>query len=67
MAGEVVLSPREIEALRMVAAGATSGQIARSMGVGVNTAKTYVRRALDKLGCNTRAEAAAVASRRGLL
>lgn len=62
-----VLSLREIDVLRLVANGASNKDVAQELGVGVNTVKTYVQRTLDKLGCRTRTEAAAVAVKRGLL
>lgn len=62
-----VLSLREIDVLRLVANGASNKDVAHELGVGVNTVKTYVQRTLDKLGCRTRTEAAAVAVKRGLL
>lgn len=61
------LSKREIEVLRLVMDGLTNTEIAGELGVTQNTVKTYVRRALEKLECDSRAEAAAAASRRGLL
>lgn len=61
------LSIRETDVLRMVARGATNIEIAQSMGVSVNTVKTYLQRALGKLGCHNRAEAAKLASKWGLL
>jgi DNA-binding NarL/FixJ family response regulator len=65
--GDGALSLREIETLRLVANGATNKDIAGSLFVSENTVKTYVRRALEKLDCHSRSEAAVVAARRGLL
>jgi NarL family two-component system response regulator LiaR len=65
--GRSVLSLREIDVLRLVANGASNKDVAQELGVGVNTVKTYVQRTLEKLGCRTRTEAAAVAVKRGLL
>jgi DNA-binding NarL/FixJ family response regulator len=65
--GADALSCREIEVLRLVASGATNKVIASSMFVSENTVKTYLRRALEKLDCHSRSEAAVVAARRGLL
>lgn len=65
--GEGALSLREIEVLRLVAKGGTNKDIADDMHVSENTVKTYLRRALEKLDCHSRSEAAAVAARRGLL
>ena len=65
--GDDTLSLREIEVLRLVARGGTNRDIAETMHVSENTVKTYLRRALEKLNCHTRSEAAATAARRGLL
>lgn len=65
--GDDTLSLREIEVLRLVARGGTNRDIAESLHVSENTVKTYLRRALEKLNCHTRSEAAATAARRGLL
>lgn len=64
---KAVLSLRETDVLRLVANGASNKDVAAALGVGVNTVKTYVERTLDKLGCRTRSEAAAIATKRGLL
>lgn len=65
--GDNTLSLREVEALRLVATGATNRDIADSMHLSENTVKTYLRRALEKLNCHSRSEAAVLAARRGLL
>jgi two-component system response regulator NreC len=61
------LSAREVELLRLVATGATNRLIATKMAVSVNTARTYLRRAMQKLDCHSRAEAVAIAARQGIL
>jgi len=61
------LSRREIEVLRHVAAGRKNQEIAHLMGLTDNTIRTYVKRALEKLGCHSRSEAAAIAAKKGLL
>jgi two-component system nitrate/nitrite response regulator NarL len=61
------LSPREREALRLVADGATNPQIAEALGVGRETVKTLLARAFAKLGTTRRAEAVSEAHRQGLL
>lgn len=61
------LSEREIQVLRLVAKGSSSSEAAEALGVGLPTVKTYIRRAMVKLDCRTRSQAAAVAARRGLL
>lgn len=61
------LSLREVEVLRHVAAGSSNQEIAVQLGISLNTVKTYLRRASEKLGCQSRAEAVATATKRGLL
>jgi two-component system, NarL family, nitrate/nitrite response regulator NarL len=62
-----LLSPREFEILRRIAAGEPSAAIARSMYLSLSTVKTHLAHAYDKLGVNDRASAVYVAMRRGLL
>lgn len=50
------LSPRELEVVRMVAAGMTNGEIAASLRLSQNTVKNHIARVFDKLGVNNRAE-----------
>lgn len=66
-AGRGPLSPREREALRLVAQGATNREVAQALGVGDETVKTMLSRAFAKLGVRRRAEAVAAAHKRGLL
>ena len=61
------LSRREVEVLRQVAAGAKNREIAQRLGLTENTVRTYLKRALEKLGCHSRSEAAALAAKKGLL
>jgi DNA-binding NarL/FixJ family response regulator len=61
------LSLRETEVLRLVSRGASNKDIARELLLTENTVKTYLQRASEKLGCHSRSEAAAVATKRGLL
>jgi DNA-binding CsgD family transcriptional regulator len=60
------LSTRELETLRLVAAGESNKRIARRLGIGENTVKTYVKRLFFKLDCRTRSEAAAMFVRSGV-
>ena len=55
--GRALLSPREREALKLVAAGATNGAIAAALGIGEETVKTLLARSFAKLGARKRAEA----------
>jgi DNA-binding CsgD family transcriptional regulator len=60
------LTPRELEVLRLVAAGRTNGQIAEALFISRKTASVHVSNILAKLGVHTRTEAAAEAHRLGL-
>jgi two-component system, NarL family, response regulator NreC len=55
-ADEVGLSARELEVVRLIAAGYTNGEIAEQLDVAERTVKTYRARAIDKLGFSSRAE-----------
>ena len=61
------LSARELEVLRLVAAGRTNGQIAMALYISPKTASVHVTHILDKLGAGNRVEAAMIAARMGLL
>jgi DNA-binding NarL/FixJ family response regulator len=61
------LSPRESEVLRQVAAGQTNKSIALKLGISEHTVKFHLGSAMAKLGAASRAEAVAVAIRRGLI
>jgi DNA-binding CsgD family transcriptional regulator len=61
------LTAREREVLGLLAAGATSGEVAAALGIGEETVQTHVRRARVKLAARTRTEAVATALRLGLL
>jgi DNA-binding CsgD family transcriptional regulator len=61
------LTRRERQVLDQLAHGATSGQVAATLGIGEETVQTHIRRARAKLGARTRTEAVAVATRLGLL
>jgi DNA-binding NarL/FixJ family response regulator len=61
------LTEREVEVLRGVVQGLRNKEIAALLGVSENTVKFHLRNILDKLHAQSRAEAAAVAIREGLL
>ena len=63
----VQLTPRELQALRLVADGLTNKAIADRMGVSENTVKFHVNGVLGKLNAQSRAEAVAQAARMGLI
>jgi DNA-binding NarL/FixJ family response regulator len=64
---EAPLSPREIEILQQVAYGATTKEVADSLGISFHTVKTHLERIFEKLGANDRAQAVAIAIRQGLV
>jgi DNA-binding NarL/FixJ family response regulator len=61
------LTPRELEVLKLVAAGATGRSIARQLGISENTVRTHSQSILGKLQVHSRLEAAAYAIRSGLV
>jgi DNA-binding CsgD family transcriptional regulator len=60
------LSPREVEVLRLVAAGRTDREIAAALLISRRTATTHLTHILNKLGLDSRTAAAAYAVRHGL-
>lgn len=61
------VSPREVQILRLISKGRTTAEIASALGITQRTVKWHVANIFRKLGVRTRAEAVAVAARRGLL
>jgi DNA-binding CsgD family transcriptional regulator/tetratricopeptide (TPR) repeat protein len=61
------LSARELEVLRLVAAGRSNRTIGEALFISPNTVANHVRSILQKTGCANRAEASAYAARRDLL
>ncbi|MGY2127212.1 helix-turn-helix transcriptional regulator [Blastococcus sp. SYSU DS0617] len=62
-----VLTPRETEVLRLLAAGRTNRQIGSELFISEKTASVHVSNILAKLGASGRTEAVAIAASRGLL
>ncbi|RWA20362.1 chemotaxis protein CheY [Mycolicibacterium elephantis DSM 44368] len=62
-----VLSPRERDVLRLIAAGSSIPAMAKELFLAPPTVKTHVQRLYEKLGVNDRAAAVAEAMRRKLL
>lgn len=61
------LTPREREVLDLVAGGATNRRIAEALFISEKTASVHVSNIIRKLAVTNRAEAAAVAHRKGLV
>jgi len=65
--GDEVLSEREIQVLRLVADGVANRQIASKLTMSEDTVKGHLKRIFAKLEAHDRAQAVAIALRRGLL
>jgi DNA-binding CsgD family transcriptional regulator len=65
--GQVLLTPRELEVLALLAEGASNKTIARRLGISVHTAKFHVGSLLDKLDAVGRTDALAHAARLGVI
>jgi ATP/maltotriose-dependent transcriptional regulator MalT len=61
------LSQREVEVVRLMAAGRSNAAIARALQVSLNTVKTHVQHIVRKLGAPDRAGAVGRAAGLGLL
>jgi DNA-binding NarL/FixJ family response regulator len=61
-----VLSSRECQILRKVAAGDSNKEIAALLGISENTVKKHVSNIMDKLGMNNRTQLALYAKERGI-
>ena len=63
---DAALSPRELEVIRLLAQAANNPQLARLLGISVNTVKRHVGNIFNKLGVDDRTQAAVWAARNGL-
>ncbi|MGE0332387.1 MAG: response regulator [Ramlibacter sp.] len=65
--GAIRLTPREHEALDLIARGYTYGEIASLLAVSVNTVQTHIKNTYAKLSVHSRSEAVFEAQKMGLL
>ncbi|HEU0142422.1 MAG TPA: response regulator transcription factor [Bryobacteraceae bacterium] len=66
-AADDVLTPREVEVLRLVAGGNANKEIAAQLSLTEETVKSHVRNILAKLGANDRTHAVAIGLKRGII
>lgn len=62
-----ILTHRELDALRLLARGASTTDMAREMGITSTTVRNHVQHLLEKLGAHNRLQAVSVAHRHGLV
>ncbi len=61
------LTPRELEVLQILAAGASTEDIAEELCIGIATVRSHVQRIIEKLGAHSKLEAVASAYRLGII
>lgn len=66
-AADDALSPREIDVLRLIAAGNSNKLVADQLAIGEATVKSHVTNILSKLGANDRVHAVTIALKRGII
>jgi len=66
-AGEDELSARELEVLRLIAAGNANKEIAAQLSIAEETVKSHVTSILSKLSANDRTHAVTIALKRGMI
>ena len=64
--GDLGLTERELEVLRLVAEGRTNREVAEALFISPKTASVHVSNILRKIGATNRGEASAIAHRHGL-
>jgi DNA-binding NarL/FixJ family response regulator len=65
--GGELLTPKEIDVLRLIAAGNANKEIAAQLSVTEETVKSRVKNILDKLGANDRTHAVTIGLKRGFI
>lgn len=64
---DAILTVREREVVTLLAQGMSNKEIARHLGIALDTAKFHVGRVIDKLDANGRTDAVAHAARLGVI
>ena len=65
--GEEALTPKELEVLRLIAAGNANKEIAAQLDLAEDTIKRHVTNILSKLGANDRTHAVTIGLNRGII
>lgn len=65
--GQLSLTPREREVLRLLACGLATDEIAKTLSISRLTARNHVNKVIEKLGVSSRLQAVVVASQRNLI
>ena len=66
-AADDLLTPREIEVLRLIAAGKANKLVASDLSITEETVKGHVKNILSKLGASDRTHAVTIALKRGII
>jgi DNA-binding NarL/FixJ family response regulator len=66
-AADSVLTPREVDVLRLVAGGNANKEVGAQLSLTEETVKSHVRNILAKLGAKDRTHAVAIGARRGII
>jgi DNA-binding NarL/FixJ family response regulator len=66
-ATDCTLTPREIDVLRLIAAGNANKEIGAQLSLTEATVKSHVKNILGKLGANDRTHAVTIALKRGII
>jgi DNA-binding NarL/FixJ family response regulator len=64
---EDMLTARELEILRLIAAGNRNRDVADALSISEDTVKVHVKHIMDKLAANDRTDAVVIALRRGII
>ena len=64
---ELRLTARERDVLELLAGGLQLEVIAQELGIGLETVRTHLRKASERLGAANRTQAVAIAIRNGLI
>jgi DNA-binding NarL/FixJ family response regulator len=65
--GEEELTPKEIQVLRLIAAGNANKEIAAQLSITEETVKSRVKNILEKLDANDRTHAVTIGLKRGII